>query len=229
MVSSRIGGDLRWWRLPAVRRRLRCAPTTAAAARIPNLPRPDPSARETNPPRSARRASTCVCRRMLDQRAEPVRMTWQHQLLLQAASRAGSVSCAPARSRAAPLPRCCRGRDSGRSDADRPTGRRSCEIHLPAMQPFDQMTAVALDDAERNAGIVSTVRRASRADTRNSRRNKPQHDPARAPPEDWMSSRIWSIWRTMPRSAPAAGGRLRSASCRYRCGEQSRAIRAPAA
>jgi hypothetical protein len=54
------------------------------------------------------------------------------------------------------------------------------KIHLAAVQPFDQMAAVALDDAERDAGIgFDRAPRQPRRKNATDGRNQPQHDPPR--------------------------------------------------
>src|SRR6266702_4474691 len=91
-------------------------------------------------------------RRMLDQRTETVRMTGQHQPLpQQPADLDALLVCEPAAARA--------DRDdvvaAEALDVEVQIGRTAVEdgeVHLAAMQPFDEMAAVALDDAQRNGG-----------------------------------------------------------------------------
>ena len=122
-------------------------------------------------------------RRMLDQRPEPVRMTGQHQLLPQ---QPADIDLLLPRQPAAARPH---RHDLVAAEAlhgQMQIGRRPVDhgkVHLSAVQPFDQMPAVALDDAQRDAGIAfDGAPGEPRGNHAAHGRNQPQHHPPRRRP-----------------------------------------------
>jgi hypothetical protein len=118
-------------------------------------------------------------RRMLDKRPEPMRMTRQNQPLAQQPS---NLDLLFPRQSAATRPH---GHDlvttetpNGQVQIDRwPVDNR--KVYLPAVQPFDEMSAVAFHDAQRDAGVA--LDGPSREPRRNHTahgRNEPQHHPS---------------------------------------------------